>query len=874
MAPTFEYDVFLSHRGAQKDWTENLARRLRSDGFKVWFDKWELNRNLGKDWIDQLRIGVESSNKVVLVLSPEFFAGDWTVFESRIIQLLDPVGREGRVIPVLHTPYKVPRDWSFRQALDFTNAPLGTVDFEFRYHQLVHNIDPSRPYEGDFEEFKKLHAGKKDSTTIPPVQPLPRGSHMPHAPNPLFVGREDEMRSLAKMLVPGSGATVGVHAAVQGMGGVGKTQLAIEYAFRYGNLYRGGVFWLNFAKEEEIITEVAACGGHEAESIPNWNAMKPPDQAKIVQKLWHESDQPRLLIFDNAEDPALVEKWRPKHGRCSVLITCRRDEWPAKMGVKPLPIETLPREKSLELLAEARSSIANNTKDRETADKICDLLGDLPLALTVAAAYLKKYKNDSLAEYLEALSSQPAIKDSSLEKEISACFAVSFNKLDPANPTDALAHKLFYLAAFFAPVSINGSLLAGSAGLNYTKREERHQADDALSRLQELGLIKQEPDSRLLLHRLLREFARQNPPQDMNSEAAFTAVCESLNDFGVQEYETGLPHALAQERGHFRYVAIEVEHDNPEFAARLHNLLGLNGKVLALFLEAKVDAEKAVALAEVVHGLNHAFVASCINNLAAVLQSLGKLAEARANYERALKIDEIAYGPDHPAVAIQLNNLGSLLLDMGDFPGARNYLERARRIDEAIYGPDHPKIITELNNLGLVLRQLGDLAGARTNFERALKIAETSYGSDHPNVATLLSTLGLVLTDLGDLEGARANFQRGLKIDEAIYGLHHPKVAIRLNNLGLVLKKLGDLEGARNNYERALMIDQVSYGPNHFEVAINLSNLGMVLQSLGDVPGARANFERALQIFKNALGDNHPHTRTVQQNLDSLNEKH
>jgi TIR domain len=86
----FQYDVFLSHKGAQKDWTENLARRLRDDRFKVWFDKWVLPQHAGRNWIDELREGVESSRKTVLVLSPEFFAGDWPIFESTITSLLIP----------------------------------------------------------------------------------------------------------------------------------------------------------------------------------------------------------------------------------------------------------------------------------------------------------------------------------------------------------------------------------------------------------------------------------------------------------------------------------------------------------------------------------------------------------------------------------------------------------------------------------------------------------------------------------------------------------------------------------------------------------------------------------------------------------------
>ena len=175
-------------------------------------------------------------------------------------------------------------------------------------------------------------------------------------------------------------------------------QLAIEYAHRYGRLYPGGVFWMSFVGEEDPINEVARCGGPEGMDVEGWSEMKSPEQAARVQKVWQEGERASLLIFDNAENPDAVEKWRPKHGHCSVLITCRRDEWPAGMGVKPLPIETLPREKSLELLAEVRPAISTNAKEREAADKICDRLGDLPLALTVAADYLRKYKSESLSE--------------------------------------------------------------------------------------------------------------------------------------------------------------------------------------------------------------------------------------------------------------------------------------------------------------------------------------------------------------------------------------------------------------------------------------------------------------------------------------------
>ena len=829
----FQYDVFLSHNRAQKDWTRELARRLRDDKFNVWFDEWVLPQHAGRNWITELREGVENSSKIALVWSPEFFKQQWPAFEATIGQLMDPVGWEDRLIPLLHTSTEIPKDWAFRQALDFTNAPIGTIEFDFHYHHLLHNLDNSRPYEGDFEQFKKLKTSKIDPNAIPPVRPLPKGSRMPQAPNSLFVGRENEMRDLNRMLTPGSGALVGVHAAVIGMGGVGKTQLAVEYAHRYGHLYQGGVFWLNFAGEEDPINEVARCGGPEGMDIVGWAEMKAPEQASRMQKAWEEGERASLLIFDNAEDPAVVEKWRPKHGHCSVLITCRRGVWPPRMGVKPLPIETLPREKSLELLAEARPEIKSDPNERQAANAICEHLGDLPLALTVAASYLGKYRSEKLGEYLQALSAQPALQDSSLEKDLSDSFSISYTKLDRGNPTDALAQKLLYLASRFAPDSINRDLLIASAGVDSADREARHQAEDALARLIELGLIKEEADKekgddRLLLHRLLRDFARLKAPEGMDHAVAIKAVGESLNRFAKRENESGLPQRLSRERAHLREVANQAEHLNPALAARLYDSLGFNGRALALFEEARTDCERALKLGEVAHGTDDPNVAIYVSNLGGVLRALGDIAGARANHERALKIDEAAYGPDNPNVARDLNNVGSVLKDLGDLPRARANFERALKIDEAFYGPIHAIVAIRVNNLGVVLKHLGDLAGARANYERALKIDETVYGPDHPNVAS------------------------------------------DVNNLGGVLKDLGDLAGARTNYERALKIDEAVYGPDHPDVAIDVNNLGLALESLGDLGGARANFKRALKIFKTFLGDDHPNTRIVQENLDAL----
>jgi tetratricopeptide (TPR) repeat protein len=782
--PTFDFDVFLSHNRAQKDWTRQLARRLRDDDFKVWFDQWELPRHAGKDWIGLLVAGVEQSQKVVLVLSPEFLDNEWPEFESRIIIQIDPIGRKERLIPLLHTHCKIPRELGFRQALDFTSAHLGPVEFDFCYQQLAYNLDKSRPYEGDFERFKQTYRSTA-TEAIPPISPLPKGSRMPHASNPLFVGRENELRELARKLTPGSGTTVGVQAAVTGMGGVGKTQLAIEYVHHYGRLYQG-VFWLDMEKLENAQSEVARCGGPEGMALQDFDKMSLPDQAAAVQARW-EDGRAWLLVFDNVQDPDVVKQWRPKTGRCSVLVTSRRSEWPPELGIAPFPVETLPRENGLELLAQARLAITTDPAQRRSADEICDRLGDLALALSVAATYLRKYQRESLSEYLAALRKQPALQDESL-REVGASFTLSYSKLDAKKKTDALAMQLFHLASHFAPVSISRQLLAASAEMDYSQREQGRQADDALARLRDLGLIAEEPAGRILLHRLLREFARLHPPPDTQADQAAEAIAVSLFQFASKENRSGLPKSLTTELPHLRQAAAAAEQRGSPFAGELYNELGYHANMVAAYAEAKV------------------------------------------HYQRALEIDQAALGPDHPNVAIRVNNLGGVLQALGDLEGAKDHYQRALEIDEADLGPDHPDVAIDVNNLGTVLQALGDLEGARARFQRALKIDEAALSPDHPKVAIRINNLGTVLEDLGDLQAAKEHHQRALKIDQAALGPDHPNVARDVNNLGGVLHKLGDREGARAHSQRALNIFRKSLGDDHPNTRLVERNL----QSLGD----------------------------------------
>ena len=788
----FAYDVFLSHNKAQKGWTQDLGRRLRDHGFKVWFDKWCLRG--GENWIVGLRRGVSESRHVVFVVSPESIDAVWPRFEVYVAIFQDPDAQDRKLIPIIHTPCDLPDEIAFRQCIDFSETHDDPLLYEFKLQQLMADLDPSRERPTDFDLWVQQYEGEQWDG-IPPVRPLPPKSLMTLRPNPHFVGREDQLRQLETHLRAGSPTAIGQVAAATGLGGIGKTQLAVEYGHRYGPRYPGGVFWLDMEDEEAIASQVAACGGPQGMDLPAFDALSLEEQVARVKKEW-EKATPRLVVFDNVDDSRVVDEWRPVTGGCRVLITSRRTKWPSTLGLAQVQLDTLPRDKATELLCKGRPEALGDEGEAGAADAICETLGDLPLAVALAGAYLETYKHDvKLKQYLKQLRAQPVLENPALVdfvqdpsptehvQNVAATFEVSYKRLDPDGETDLLAMRLFHLASYFAPVSIRRELLVSAAGLDPGVDEERRLAADAVDRLAGLGLIDEEAEGRLLLHRLLAEFARHNPAPGQSGEEAWTAIADSVQRFASRENRSGLPTDLARELPHLLRLTTEAGRRHLPGTALLLSTLGYHLRVVGWFRQARICFEGALTIGQVEYGKDHPNVAIHANNLGTVLLDLGDPKGARECFEQALGIAEVVYGKDHPKAASFVNNLGSALQDLGDLEGARECFERALGIDEGVYGKDHPEVATPVNNLGGVLRELGDLKGAWECFERALRITEAAHGRDHPDVATMLNNLGMVLQELGDQEGAQESFERALAICRRVYGEQHYKTRMALGSL-------------------------------------------------------------------------------------------
>ena len=716
--------------------------------------------------------------------------------------------------------------------------------------------------------------------SVPAPAPLPFGSRMPHAHNPLFVGREHPLRSLAALLKGDGAAGAGRIAAATASGGVGKTQLAVEFAHRYGGYFAGAVFWVSCADPAGLPAEVAACGGAGTLDLrPDYGSLRQDEQVALVLAAW-QSPLPRLLVFDNCEDPELLARWRPPAGGARVLVTSRRSAWDPALGVETLSLEVLSRAESVALLRRFRPDLGANDRD---LDAIAMELGDLPLALHLAGSFLHAYhfgtagapanllvdlRRPGVLDHPALQGGTAHVSPTGHERHVARTFALSYGKLAADDPGDALAIRALACATRFAPGQPIPRALLKKTFTSSEDAEEDSAAERALQRLTDLGLVETDAGGSLRLHRLLARFV---DALGADPEAAETVEAVLLEEAARLNRE-GFPAPLRAWQVHLRHVAAEARSRGAELAGSLWGALGRHLFHTGAYLEAKETLAAAVEMTENALGSDDPAVATRVNNLGGVLHALGDLQGARAAFERALRIDEAALGPDHPTVASRVNNLGMVLKALGDRPGALAAYERALRINEAALGPDHPDVATNVSNLAMILRDAGDFQGARAACERALQIDETALGPDHPNVAIRVGNLGAVLHDLGDLEAARTAVERALRIGEAALGPEHPDLAARLYILGGVLRALDDLPAARAAFERALRIDETTYGPDHPEVAVDLLALGNLLQDLGDFEGARAAFKRALQIREARLGPDHPETRLTRNSLTSLDK--
>ena len=910
-------DFFISYAAADRAWAEWIAWQLEMNGYSVIVQAWDFEP--GDNFVLRMRSALEEADRTLALISAAYLASPYCTDEWTGAFLHDADGRN-RLLQVRIEECDPP--------------PL------LRSQVYVDLVGLSRE-EAQERLLAGVRRGRRRPASEPPFPAVRRQAAAPRFPgqgpgitnlpprNALFSGRAPLLRRLHRILTGRSVAAVVQATTVHGLGGVGKTQLALEYCHRYG-AERDIVWWLAAELPIAIPGQLTALARRLG--IPECG-----DQAELLAALWDVlRDRDRwLLVYDNAENRRDLEPYLPPGGNGHVLITSRTPVW----GTATVRLDVLRRDESISFLRRR-----TRTEDKATLAAMAEALGDLPLALEQAAAYMDE-TGTRPADYLRLLREHAAEllalgEPTTTQQTVATTWQVALDRIRSEVP---VAQDLLSLCAFLAPDGIPRTLLREHAGaLPETLRGTvRHPLayNEVVSVIHRYSLMTVTPDS-LTVHRLVQNVVRSSLGTDARrlwATAALRLIDAAFprGSSDVTMWPTCaplLPHALAAVK-HARDLGIEAE-----------TTAGLLNKV-AVYLWARADLEQAkllhrqaLALDEARLGSDHPFVASSLNNLGLVLWDLGELSEARAAHERALAIRESRPDCDPLDVASSLNNLGAVLGDLGQLTSARTMHERALAIWEERLGPDHPAVALSLSNLGVVLADLGDRIAARAAHERALAIRETRFGDrrrdrrgmggpgtaqpdlgelagargarerapvagrearrpeaghrpavpaqnrergpvpavsrakagEHLVVATSLDNLGVVLADLGELDRARAVLERALAIREAQLGGEHPDVAWSMNNLGTVLADLGLAEEARAMLERALQIRRARLGEDHHDTASSLVNLAGVYVDLGATATAVELFREALRIRESRLGADHAATKRSKEYIDEL----
>ncbi|MBV9791964.1 MAG: helix-turn-helix transcriptional regulator [Chloroflexi bacterium] len=698
---------------------------------------------------------------------------------------------------------------------------------------------------------------------LPDPAPLPAGSHMPLRRNPLFVGRADDLRQLARALNVGGNAVIGqlTIAAATGLGGIGKTQLACEFVHRYGQYFAGGVFWLSFADPGAVPTEVAACGGG-----PEFDTLPLDEQVWRVQAAW-KLPIPRLLIFDNCEDEDLLNQWCPPHGGCRILITSRRHHWDAALGVQSVPLGVLPRHESLALLHAFRPDVPSSDPD---LDAIAEALGDLPLALHLAGSFLAHYRHAiTPTHYLQRLLTPTLLDDVSLRavgisptqhvQHVARTFEQSYARLDFADSVDALALLLLARAACFAPGEpISRWLLLQTLALA-DDPNGLFLAEDALTRLINLGLLEPSDADAVCLHRLVVAFVRTVALDTAAQEAVETTMFEVADRLN----QIGDPQPLQELESHLRYLTEGALSRQDLRAASLSRALGMHMQMLGAYAEARRYFEQALAIHEQVLRAEQPATEHSLHSLAVHVQVLRAFVEAQRYIEQALVVGE-------PGSHTAYTDSARSAWFQGKYVEAQQAIERALAIQERVLGEAHPDTARSLHSLGLVLWVQGMYPQAQQAVERALAIQERVLGEAHPDTARSLNILGEVLYAQGAYTTAQRFYERSWVIREQILGSNHPDTARSLNDLGEIYWLQGKHVEAQHYHARALEIQERVLGEAHPDTARSLHILGRVLREQGDLAAAQAYVERALLIFARRLDPHHPEIKSARATLATL----
>ncbi|MDR3131966.1 MAG: tetratricopeptide repeat protein [Rickettsiales bacterium] len=683
-----------------------------------------------------------------------------------------------------------------------------------------------------------------------------------------FVGREALLDKIEKCLDTNDTA---IPVTCHGLGGTGKTQLALEFIWSKFQKYRW-IIWLDARDRNTLINEYIKLGRglnviHDYEEN-----VREEDRAKHV-KYWleHPKRAGWLLVCDNAPNYKDIADLLPIRGGKILLTSRYKFGWPQPQNT--ISVDVFEPGESGDYIRKILE-VKGKKLDITQVDALAKTLGYLPLALAQASAYIKKtYIN--ISDYLKlyndrkrALLSDKILLETfpaDANRETVAIVYVTWDiTVEAIKKESLLAANWLTACAYLDGSPIPQSLLEIFAD-NQENNPYFEVFHEALRILKSYSMLTTKEDHSMLIHSLVQEVTRLKSEKSRKTKEDIETVFQLL--------QKGFPYHSdkLEDYAKKRQLLPHLE----AFLSHMNNLLEKNSSekqtiekdylvdLLMWMNDGYSDLSNPRRQKELLKWVLSILQKHFSPDYFTLLVDLGIAYNALGNPQKtkklcgwALPIFEKHYGSDHPKVAATLTNLGNAYEDLGNPQKAKKLFERALAIQEKHHGPDHFTVAKLRANLGLVCYALGDLQKAKKLSKRALPIFEKHYGPDHLEVAKLLSNLGIIYGDLGNHKKRKKLLERALPVFKKHYRSF--EIAGALTNLGIAYGALGNYKKKKELLEQALAIKEKHYGPDHPEVATLLADLGITYGALGKHKKNQELLKRALPVLKKHYGPDHP----------------
>jgi hypothetical protein len=735
--------------------------------------------------------------------------------------------------------------------------------------------------------------------------------------NARFTGREDDLLALRQYL-QGAGQTVVLAGAtavtLQGMGGIGKTQVALEYAHRFRGAY-DAVWWINADPVQFIDTQLADLGRQL--DLPGRGGVAEQVEAVLAALRRGETAMRWLVVFDNAEDIERVSSFLPSGPGVHVVITSRNPQWSDR--AQAMQVDVFQRPESVEHLRRRVPSIRT-----DEADRVADLLGDLPIAIAAAGAWLRD-TGTPIAEYLRQIE-QYGPDTGSGRSSVEATWDLSLQRLQERS---AAAYRLLQLCSVLAPeialdLVYSDEMADQLAPLDLAV-SERFYRGALVQQINRLALLKLDVGGgQIQLHRLLQHVVRQRmspaeldearhqaqlvlaasrPPAEVDDPVSwprFHMLWPHLEVVRAYDSREEPVRRLAIDRVRYLWLTggyaearrvaelvlrqwDELQRTLTDEAERLaverqslHLRFNL-GNVLreqSSSVESRTLNEQVLARQRELLGDNHPHTLMTASSLAADLRALGLYADALSRDKRTYAAWSENFGDDHPRTLSTQNNLAVSYRLTGDFRSARERDSVVYERFRVVLGDMHPNTLSAGGNLGRDLREAGDYDGSISLLRDVAGRLATALGADSPRTHNALTNLAVSLRCAGRAQESAPLLEAAYENLTETFGPASPDtLACRLSRALNVLA-LGQPDIAREELAAVERSYRASYGESHPHTVACLSNLAVATRASGEPAIALSLARQSADAFDQALGSDHPYTLGATMNAAVMTAEH